>query len=40
MKNSTWQRAKQIFDEARDLAAVEHAAFLDNRCEDDVELRA
>ena len=39
MKNSTWQRAKQIFDEAREVRADERAAYLDIHCSSDVELR-
>ncbi len=39
MNNSTWQRVKEIFDEARALTADDRVAYLDRMCADDAELR-
>ena len=34
-----WQKAKELFADAVELAAAEHAAFLDGACGGDNELR-
>ena len=40
MNDNSWQRAKEIFDEARRLAPDLRAAFIDTECEGDEKLRA
>ena len=40
MNNSTWQKAKVIFDEVRGLAVDKRAAFLNDKCKDAEELRS
>ncbi len=40
MKDDSWQRAKEIFDEARCLAPEARASFVTTKCDGDDELRA
>jgi serine/threonine protein kinase len=40
MNSSTWQQAKAIFDEARGLAISDRAAFVNDKCLDNEELRS
>jgi serine/threonine protein kinase len=40
VNNSTWEKAKSIFDEARRLSDSDRAKFLDERCSPDAALRA
>jgi len=40
MKDTRWQRAKEIFDEARHLAPGLRASFIDTECAGDKQIRA
>src|SRR5690349_15777131 len=40
MNNALWQKAKEIFDDARGLPVSDRSAFLDAQCADNADLRA
>jgi len=40
MNFSTWQLAKQIFDEAREISLEDRRVFLDTKCAGNSELRS